>query len=314
MTYQHQPVLLDEVLHYLKPSTNQNFIDCTLGGGGHTTAILNKISPKGKVLGIDLDLTAIEATKIKIGDSIQNKRLITAKGNFNKIKDIANVYKFNKVNGILLDLGLSSGQLQDQKRGFSFLADGRLDMRFGSQNDLDASKILNFYSKNDLAEIFRKYGEERLAGLIAQKIVEIRKTSPFVLPKQLVEVIADIYKRSYRGKSKINPATKVFQALRIAVNGELENLQQVLPQAVKLLTGSGRIAVISYHSLEDRIVKEFFRQESRDCICPPTLPICQCGHKKTLRIITKKPVMASHDEMLQNPRSRSAKLRVAEKI
>ena len=187
-------------------------------------------------------------------------------------------------------------------------------MRFGDTSELTAERILNTYKQKELIDIFKNYGEEKLANPISKKIIEMRKKTPITTPNQLVDIIADIYKRYYRGKSKINPATKVFQALRIAVNQELENLRQVLPQAVEVLNKGGRLAVISYHSLEDRIVKEFFKQETKDCVCPPKIPVCRCQHHRILKIITKKPVEPTEKEIIENPRARSAKIRVAEKI
>lgn len=308
----HQPVMLEQVVHYLKPKPGDNLIDCTLGGGGHTEALFKRILPGGKILGIDLDQLAI-ATTTEFLKNYKNN-VVLAQDNFKNLEQIAETQQFNKVNGILLDLGLSSGQIRDQGRGFSFLAQGPLDMRFGSQSEVTAGNIINTYSQKELYEIFKNFGEEKLAKPISQEIVERRQLMPITEPSQIVEIAAAIYARYYHGQSKMNPATKVFQALRIAVNDELENLRQVLPQAVSLLAKGGRLAVISYHSLEDRIVKEYFKQESIDCICPPQMPQCQCTHKKTLKIITKKPVMGTADEILENPRARSAKLRVAEKI
>lgn len=316
----HQPVLSEEVVGYLQPKPGGRFIDCTLGGAGHTEDILNHVLPDGQVLGIDLDPIAIAAaTK---ATAKYKKNVIFVRDNFKNLSSIANVRKFTKLDGVLLDLGLSSGQLQDQKRGFSFLAEGSLDMRFGGlvpavideQSGLTAGIILNTFEQKELIEIFKKYGEERLAGPISKKIIEIRKTRPFTSPSQLVEVVAEVYQKFYRGRSKTNPATKVFQALRIAVNDEMGSLKEVLPAAVKLLVRGGRLVIISYHSLEDRIVKDFFRIESRDCICPPETPICVCGHRRTLKVITKKPVVPTGQEIAINPRARSAKLRVAEKI
>jgi len=312
MPYSHQSVMAEEVIHYLNPQLGDNFIDCTLGGGGHTLAILKRIGSQGKLLGIDLDQKAIQVTWELIKG--YKNQVILVKDNFKNLKKIANVYKFDKVDGILLDLGLSSGQLQDHQRGFSFLAEGSLDMRFGQQTELTAEKVLNSYSQKELSEIFKNFGEESLAWQISKKIIEVRKQKLINSPNQLVEIITGIYKRHYRGKSKINPATKVFQALRIAVNEEIENLKQVLPQAASRLKSGGRLAVISFHSLEDRVVKEFFKQESRDCLCPPVLPVCRCDHKKSLKIITKKPIAPTDLEIAHNPRARSAKLRVAEKI
>ena len=308
----HQPVLLAEIVHYLKPKPGDKFIDCTLGGGGHSLAISKRISPAGRILGIDLDPLAIQAaTKEAKGNK---GKIIFVQDNFNNLRKVADAHEFNQVDGILFDLGLSSGQLQDNFRGFSFLAPGRLDMRFGGQPAMTAETILNRCSQRELSGIFKNFGEEKLAGPISRKIIEIRRRRAITSPSQLVEIIAEIYRKYYRGKSKINPATKVFQALRIAVNDELENLKKALPQAISLLTKGGRLAVVSYHSLEDKIVKEFFKTENRSCICPPTMPVCQCNHRKTLKIITKKPVVPTDQEITENPRSRSAKLRVAEKI
>jgi len=304
--------MLEEVIHYLKLKPGNRVIDCTLGGGGHALAILKRVSPKGKLLGIDLDPSAIEATQ----EATKNYKgdVTLVQDNFKNIKQIADVRKFNKIDGILLDLGLSSGQLQDHGRGFSFLAQGRLDMRFDPNSDLTAEKILDTYNQEELYEIFKDFGEENLAKPISKKIIELRRQNSITSPDQLVEIISDIYKKYYWGKSKINPATKVFQALRMEVNQELENLKEILPQAVSLLAKGGRLLVISYHSLEDRIIKEFFKQESKDCICPAEMPVCQCDHRQTLKIITRKPVVPSEQEITENPRARSAKLRVAERI
>jgi 16S rRNA (cytosine1402-N4)-methyltransferase len=314
--YQHTPVLLDEVVHYLQPKSNQDFIDGTLGGGGHSLAILDRNGPKGRVLGIDLDPTAREAVKETLKKhKIKKNRLVIAPGNFKDIKEIAYEYSFLKASGILLDLGISSGQLQDHVRGFSFISTGTLDMRFGPDAGIyTASELLNTLPEQALTDIFKNYGEEPLARPIAKKIIEARKEELITRPEQLTSIISSIYKRNFKAKSKIHPATRVFQALRIAVNGELDNLQKTLPDALSLLRLGGRLVVISYHSLEDRIVKHFFQQESKDCICPPERPTCQCGHKASLRIITKKPIGPALTEMAENHRSRSAKLRVAERI
>ncbi|MAF13933.1 MAG: 16S rRNA (cytosine(1402)-N(4))-methyltransferase [Parcubacteria group bacterium] len=317
MQYSHTAVMSEEVIHYLKPKSGGKFIDCTLGGGGHSSAILERISPTGELLSIDLDSTAITAAKEQ---TKKYKNKIFVQDSFKNIKKIAHVHKFNKINGILFDLGLSSGQLQDHSRGFSFLSQGNLDMRFGTSSSegeepiLTAETILNSYSQQQLHEIFKKFGEEKLAQPISKKIIEFRKQHLISSPEELVEIITEVYKKYYKGKSKINPATKVFQALRIAVNDELESLAKALPDALNLLSKGGRIVVISYHSLEDKIVKEFFKLESRDCICDPQNPTCQCKHKKTLKIVTKKPIMATDQEVAENPRSRSAKLRVAERV
>lgn len=312
--YSHEPVMLDEVIHYLNPKAGQTFIDCTLGGGGHTLAILNRVFPKGRLLAIDLDPAAIKAASAKTEKFGKNK--IFVRDNFKNLKQIANDYKFNKVDGILLDLGLSSGQLQDHFRGFSFLADGTLDMRFGPDKNsgITAKEIINAYAEQDLTEIFKTYGEERLAKPIAQAIVKQREEEQITNPHKLSQIIYDVYKRYYRGKSNTNPSTKVFQALRIAVNEELENIDEVLPAAIKLLKPGGRLAVMSYHSLEDRKVKEYFKRESKDCVCDAEMPVCQCDHKSAIGLVTRKPVTPTSEEVVKNPRSRSAKLRVVEKI
>src|SRR3989338_6981818 len=312
MTYAHEPVLLDEVVHYLRPKPGQRFIDCTLGGGGHTAALAKRIAPDGSILGIDLDPSALQAAKASTKQL--PIRVTIAQGNFKDLRYLANQHGFQPVNGILIDLGLSSLQLQDKKRGFSFLADGRPDMRCGPEQTQTAAAILNDWSEDELTALFKNFGEEPLAKPIARAIVEQRNTTAIENPRQLLEIIIPLYHRRYHKPSKHNPATRVFQALRIAVNDELENLRQVLPQAVGLLTPGGRLGVISYHSLEDRIVKNYFRQESRDCICPPALPQCQCQHRRLIRLVSRKPVVPTEAEVTRNPRSRSAKLRVIEKI
>lgn len=313
MSYEHVPVLVNEVVHYLQPKPGQRFIDGTLGGGGHTIALAQRLAPGGWILGIDLDPLAIATAKA--ATKPLRIKLTLAENNFKNLAAIAKQYHFEKANGILLDLGLSSGQLQDQKRGFSFLADGSLDMRFSPQLKQTAATILNTWQAEALATLFKDFGEERFAKPIAKRIIEARQAGPIDSPRQLLEIIVPLYQRQYRHRpSKINPATKVFQALRIAVNDELENLTQTLPAAIKLLAPGGRLAVISYHSLEDRIVKNYFRQESRDCICDPEMPKCQCGHRQTIRLVTHKPTIANEQETIQNHRSRSAKLRVIEKI
>ncbi|MDD2807107.1 MAG: 16S rRNA (cytosine(1402)-N(4))-methyltransferase RsmH [Patescibacteria group bacterium] len=311
MTYSHQPVMTAEVIHYLGLQSGAVVVDGTLGGGGHLSEILSRILPGGKVVGIDLDSAALKAATEKIKNK---KNVILVQDNFKNIKKIADEHKLDRINGFLLDLGLSSGQLQDSERGFSFLAAGSLDMRFNDNNGITAAEILNTYDQKHLIKIFSEYGEEKLAVPIAKKIVDARKNKPFKNPQDLVEIIAGAYHRYFRQQSKMNPATKVFQALRIEVNGELENLKTFLPAAVKLSVPGARLVIISYHSLEDKLVKDFFRTESRDCICPPSMPLCQCGHHKTLKIITKKPIVPNDAEVALNPRARSAKLRVAEKI
>jgi len=310
MEFKHQPVLVKEVLQYLAPQANENFIDCTVGGGGHSEEILKFNGPKGKVLGIDLDSQAIKAA----GENLKQfkDRIVLAKDNYKNIKKIAyDIPEFNHINGILLDLGLSSFELEDETRGFSFRGSAFLDMRFGD-SEKTAAYIINQYKEENLAKIFKIYGEERYAQQIAREIVKERKLQPIRTTEQLVNIIENVY--SHKPKPKIHVATKVFQALRIEVNHELDNLQEVLPQAIDLLAKGGRLVVISFHSLEDRIVKDFLKNETRGCICPPKLPVCNCNHKPSIKILTKKIIIPSLEEIKNNPRSRSAKLRAAIKI
>lgn len=306
----HQPVMLKEVIEFLAPQKNQNFIDGTIGGGGHTMAILEKTAPDGKVLGFDWDKEAINRCR-KILAKYKN-RVILINSNYTKIKEVAINEKFTKVSGILLDLGLSSDQLQQSGRGFSFQRNEPLDMRYSTDNELTAARILNKYSKDQLIRIFRDFGEERQAAKIAQAIIEYRKNCPFETTFQLNNLI--LRTKSVDPKKRIHPATQIYQALRIAVNNELENIKSVLSDCLDLLECGGRLAIITFHSLEDRIVKKYFQEESKDCRCPPEIPVCRCGHKARLKLITRKAVRPSDKEIEENFRARSAKLRVVEKL
>lgn len=310
MAYFHQSVLIKEIIEYLRPVKGDNFIDCTVGGGGHAFALLEKNYPNGKVLGIDLDCQALEAVKEKSISSNVSDRLILVEDNFANLKKIVEHYNFKKISGIVLDLGLSSDQLADDKRGFSFKSGGKLDMRFG-KTELTAYGIVNSWTKGELAEIFINYGEENFAERIAHEIVRKRKETPIESAIDLANVILKV--KPYLRRIKIHPATKVFQALRIAVNQELANLEKVLPQAIEILSPGGRLAIISFHSLEDRIVKIFFRRESKNCLCGQEEASCICSHKASIKIINKKVIKPSYEEQRSNPRSRSAKLRVVEK-
>lgn len=309
----HTPVLLEEVLKYLDPRPNQNFIDGTLGGGGHAAEILKKIEPNGRLLGIDADEDAIREVIPNFTFPISRKRFVIAQGNFRDMKKIALENNFKDVNGILLDLGVSSHQLDRNEKGFGFESDA-LDMRMEKGGDLTAGEIVNHWRIQDLITLFREYGEENLAKPIAEKIIEYRQSQSIHKPAELVAIVAEVYKKYYKKPSLKNPATKIFQALRIRVNNELDALKNALDRAKECLGKEGRLAVISYHSLEDRIVKEFFKKESKDCVCPLEYPVCQCDHRASLRIITKKPITATIVEIENNPRSRSAKLRIAQKI
>lgn len=314
--------MLDEVIEYLRPEAGGKFIDCTLGGGAYARAISELVGDKGEVLAIDLDRDAIKNTEERIKkEKIKNIKL--ANGNFKDlskiIKDIYKKESLGEFDGIVLDLGLSSYQLEDRARGFSFRIDAPLDMSFGqkyedSEHEGNKTKnIVNNYGEEELVRILKEFGEEKFAGNIARNIIKYRKEKNINSTGQLVEIIENSIPKKFKN-GKIHPATKTFQALRIATNEEINNLEEVLPQALRLLKKGGRLAVVTFHSLEDRIVKHFFKFESRDCVCPPKFPVCQCGHKAGVKIITKKPVLPTREEILKNNRSRSAKLRVAEKI
>jgi 16S rRNA (cytosine1402-N4)-methyltransferase len=313
MPIEHVPVLLKEVIENLDPKPNQNFIDCTLGNGGHAVEILRRTARSGKLLGIDLDPRAIESAKLKVkSEKLNLDRLIAAQGNFKDLKKIVLQNNFKNISGILIDLGFSSMQIVDPKKGFSFQIDAPLDMRYGKEGET-AAEIINSRSENELMKILKYYGEERFSKSIAKKICEARAAKPIRTTFELVNIISKTIPKKFQ-HGRIHFATKTFQALRIAVNDELNNLKSVLPQAVELLIPGGRLAVISFHSLEDRIVKQFLKKESTDCLCPKEFPVCRCGHKASLKIITPKPIIPTEEETKINPRSRSAKLRVAEKI
>jgi len=319
MQKRHIPVMLEEVLNFLQPKTNGYYIDGTLGGGGHAEAILERSSPGGKVLGIDTDELALERVEKRLAGAVQNGRLVLVHGNFAELARIVDEAGFvSSVDGILLDLGFSSFQMDDPERGFSFSADGPLDMRLDQSQELTAADLVNNASEQELADIFWRYGDETRSRQIAWRIVRERARGPITRTSQLARLAAAgvPYK-----PGMIHPATRAFQALRIAVNSELKRLEEVLPQIVEVLrrgktanTGGdgGRMVVISFHSLEDRLVKLFIRREAMDCICPPGIPVCVCNHKASLRILTPKPVTPTKQEVIDNPRARSAKLRAAE--
>jgi len=302
----HIPVLLNEAVEALAVQPGGRYIDCTVGSGGHATAILERSSPGGQLLGIDADPKAIATAKVTLTDYSDSILLVNE--NFANLQATCLKYDFFPVHGILFDLGLSSPQLNGDGRGFSFQHDAPLDMRLNPDQELTAAEIVNTFPEAELARLIRTYGEERHSQRIARYIVQQRPISTSLH-------LAHVIEQAVRGsRGRIHPATRTFQALRIAVNQELEHLETALKQAVGLLGLNSRLVVISYHSLEDRIVKQFMQQESRDCICPPDIPTCICQHKASLRIITKKVITPSSAEVQLNPRSRSAKLRAAEHI
>lgn len=320
MSYQHQTVLREEVIKLLQPKSNQNFIDGTLGGGGHTEGLLEKTGPKGKVLAFELDKRALTAAKQRL-DKYKNRLHLLNTSYTDLSQEVKNYPDILPLSGIMLDLGLSSDQLDKADRGFSFKDNGPLDMRFDVEHQtLTASDIILTWSESEIYKIFREYGEEQQALRLAKGIIKYRSSQKqiqkFLKTSAFVSVILQILniKEQDLVKFRIHPATKVFQALRIAVNQELSNITTVLPQAIRVLAKGGRLGIISFHSLEDRIVKNYFQTESKDCLCPPNLPICVCEHQAIIKIITKKGVKPTPQEIKNNPRSRSAILRVAEKI
>ena len=309
----HIPVLYQEILKYLQPRPGGSYIDGTAGAGGHTKGLLLASAPNGRILAFDKDPEAIIFARQQLPEA--GKRIVFVHASYASMVDKAPLYGFQRVDGILLDLGLSSLQLESANRGFSFMRDGPLDMRFDPSEGPTAADLLNELDVAELSTILWRYGEVRQSRRIAQAITNER---PITSTRQLAELVAreSTRSRSKRGKrsSRIHPATQVFQALRIAVNEELDELESGLEAAVTLLKTGGRLAVISFHSLEDRLVKQFIRERSRECICPPHQPICTCNVQPTLRPVTRKVVRPSVTEIENNPRSRSAKLRVAERL
>lgn len=313
MEYKHVSVMLKEVLDSIGLKEGDRVVDCTLGGAGYTKEFSKMVGLSGEVLAFDLDKMAIEnAKKVFEKENIKNVRLVNA--GFDTLEE--NIEADDKgFDAVVMDLGLSSAQLDDERRGFSFLRDAPLDMKMGSDGSDDTTRyIVNSYKVDRLAEILKDYGEERFAKRIAERIVKKRQETEIKTTFELINIIKNSFPKGYIQKSKIHFATKTFQALRIESNEELKRLERVLPQALKILKTGGRLAIVSFHSLEDRVVKQFYKKESKDCLCPPEIPVCRCDHKAKIKIITKKPIEASTEEVKENPRSRSAKLRVAEKL
>jgi len=308
----HVPVLLDEVIDFLRCEPDKIYVDANLGDGGHAEYILKKSSPKGILVGIDRDEDSIKFAGDRL--SLYKERAFIFHENFKNIKNIVRERAgISNVNGILFDLGVSTRQLMTAERGFSFSKDSPLDMRMDRSAGITAFEIINNKSENELRDIIRRYGEERWAKEIARAIVRERGRTPIKTTSQLSNIVVSAIPPAYRPE-RIHPATKTFQAVRIAVNSEIEVLEDALRDAVDILNIGGRICVISYHSLEDRIVKNLFKELERGCICPPNMPRCVCGKKGIIKILTKKPATPSEGEIERNPRSRSAKLRAAEKI
>ena len=307
----HLPVLAEEVMTILSPRPGSLQIDGTLGGGGHTERILEASTPDGRVLGLDADPAAVERVKVRLarfGD-----RLVVRQADFRDIGTVAPAAGFTAVDGLLLDLGLSSYQLVDAERGFGFRTGGPLDMRFDTSRGIPAAELIADLDTAALTSLFRRYGEEPRAGRIARAIVRERAATPIDTAERLAAVVERAAPAA-PGRRRIHPATRVFQALRIAVNDELGALDAALTAAMDLLRPGGRLVVLSYHSLEDRIVKRFVAAERKGCICPPVIPVCVCGRSPRLRVLGPQPVVPTADEVAANPRARSARMRAAERL
>lgn len=316
MEYRHTPVLLAEVTQQLSPQPGSIVVDCTLGGAGHAKRLIDLIAPTGILVGIDQDDAALEAAAValRLGRQTPPAKTILIKGNFGDLDDLLVEAGIPYADGVLMDLGVSSPQLDIAERGFSFKADAPLDMRMDpGHQTLTAAEVIASYDQADLARIIRDFGEDRWAARIAEFIVAARSRRPLTTTGELVDVIKAAIPASAR-RSGGHPAKKTFQALRIEVNDELGALERGLRAAIRWLAPKGRVAVISYHSLEDRIVKTVFAELSQGCTCPPGLPVCTCGHEPVLRLPRRKPTVPTEAEIEANPRSRSAKLRTAEKL
>ena len=309
----HMPVLVDEVMSMLAPAPGSLQIDATVGGGGHTERILEATNPDGRLLGLDADGAAIARVDGRLGPRFGD-RLVLRRANFRELRSVAPEAGFGAVDGMLFDLGLSSFQLGDAERGFGFRTGGPLDMRFDTTRGVPAAELLATLDRIELSALFKRYGEEPQANRIANAIVAARATAPVSTAEELAALVERVAPGNPRTRRRIHPATRVFQALRIAVNEELDALQDGLAAAVDLLRPGGRLVVLSYHSLEDRIVKRFFAAERRGCTCPPEVPVCVCGKNPRLRLVTRPSLTPTADEIAANPRARSARLRAAERL
>lgn len=306
INFNHTPIMLKECIEGLDIKPDGIYVDGTFGGGGHSREILARLT-SGKLIAIDKDNTALQVGRERFAD---NPNLILVKNDFKNFVEVLDNLGIDKVDGVLLDLGVSSYQLDTAERGFSYRFDAPLDMRMDTDTNFSAYDVVNTYSESELAEIFFKYGEEPMARKIARQIIDTRKKSPIETTGDLVKIIEKVVFK----KKGSNPCTKTFQAIRIEVNSELERLDNAISSMIDRLNIGGKIAIITFHSLEDRIVKNVFKVKSSDCICDKSIPVCICGHKKEINILTKKPLTASIEEQKNNSRSTCAKLRIAEKI
>jgi 16S rRNA (cytosine1402-N4)-methyltransferase len=309
--FKHVSVLKNECIEGLHIQASGTYVDGTFGGGGHAMEIISRLNGNGRFIGIDQDQDAVENGRTRL-EPYKNKAQLV-RDNFSNISHIMKDLHIVAIDGILLDIGVSSYQLDTGERGFSYMHNAELDMRMDQRNPITARRIVAEYSERELARIIREYGEERWASRIARFIVQERETAPIETTGQLVEVIKKAVPKSAR-KDGPHPAKRTFQALRIAVNNELGILEQSIQDMVELLSPQGRLCIITFHSLEDRIVKQTFHKLEHPCTCPPEFPVCVCGKKPSIRVITRKPIIPSEEEMAVNPRSRSAKLRIAEKL
>ena len=315
MDFHHLPVLLHECLDGLRIKPTGVYLDCTLGGAGHSSEILKRLGPGGLLVGIDRDADAIEAASARLSAVDSRGRFACLRGNFHDAATLLKGVETDRsLDGILVDLGVSSHQLDVRERGFSYHDDAPLDMRMDRNQPLSARDIVNAWSEDDLNRILRDYGEEKWARQIARVICDRRKASPIETTGQLVGIVDAAIPKKFRSGDGSHPARRTFQALRIAVNDELDPLEGSLRSLVNLLSPGGRLCVITFHSLEDRIVKNTFRDLADPCTCPKTFPVCVCGRKPVVKLITRKPITATPEELAQNPRSRSAGLRVLEKL
>ncbi|RKD34293.1 16S rRNA (cytosine(1402)-N(4))-methyltransferase RsmH [Thermohalobacter berrensis] len=310
MKFEHIPIMLDEVLEGLNIKQDGIYVDGTIGGAGHSKEIVKKLST-GRLIGIDQDLNAIKKASKELED--YSDKVTIVHNNFKNIKSVLNDLNIKKVDGVLLDLGVSSHQLDVPERGFSYMKSGALDMRMDTTQQFTAWDIVNKYSVEDLTRIIKEYGEEKWAKRIAKFIERERRKKSIDTTEELVEVIKKAIPASARRKGP-HPAKRTFQAIRIEVNRELEILKDTIINIFDLLNTGGRLCIITFHSLEDRIVKRTFKELNKDCVCPPELPICKCDKKKEIEIITRKPIVPTKKELENNPRARSAKLRIGEKV
>jgi 16S rRNA (cytosine1402-N4)-methyltransferase len=313
MKEEHLPVLVEEVITMLAPAPGSLQIDATVGGGGHTVRILEATDPDGRLLGLDADGAAIARVAGRLRPRFGD-RLVLRRANFRELRTVAPEAGFGAVDGMLFDLGLSSFQLGDAERGFGFRTGGPLDMRFDTTRGVPAAELLATLDRMELSALFKRYGEEPQANRIANAIVAARATAAISTAEELAALIERVAPGNPRVRRRIHPATRVFQALRIAVNAELDALQDALAASIDLLRPGGRLVVLSYHSLEDRIVKRFFAAERRGCVCPPEIPVCVCGRNPRLRLVTRPSLTPTAEEIAANPRARSARLRAAERL